>query len=71
MSANFIVEYGGLPVRFPESGSAVELVQEHKATRFSSDSDAWLAAYGSDLLPARCRVINLYQRNQTRLPSNQ
>ena len=62
MSANFILEYAGAPVRF--NADAHELVQEHEASRFTAEQEAWYAAYKADLNPMRCRVINLYQRNQ-------
>ena len=61
MSAQFILEYAGAPVRFGIAGAT--LCQEWEADRFISEADVWLAAHRAGLLTARCRVVNLYERN--------
>ena len=65
MSAQFIIEYGGCPVQMG-TGQAL-LTTEQSADRFTSEAEAWWAAYRMDLNPDRVRVVNLYERNQ-RLP---
>jgi len=62
MSAQFILEYGGAAVKF--TGAGATLVQEWEADHFIAEQDAWLAAHKAGLLPARCRVVNLHERNQ-------
>ena len=64
MSAQFIIEYGGCPVRIG-LGAAV-VVSEWQADRHTSESDAWLAAHHAGLNPDRCKVVNLYERHQIR-----
>lgn len=61
MSAQFILEYGGAPVRFGSAG--VQLVSEAEADKFIAEADAWLTAHANHLNPAHCRVVNLYERN--------
>lgn len=61
MSAQFILEYAGAPVRF---NGGMELVDEANADKFIAEQDAWWAAYQNNLNPAHCRVVNLYVRNQ-------
>ncbi len=63
MSATFILEYAGAPVRISANG-CVELMQEQFADRFASEADAWLAVHRSGLNPKHCRVVNLYLRHQ-------
>ena len=62
MSAQFILEYSGSPVRFSSVGA--RLVTEAEADKFISEADAWLTARANNLNPAHCRVVNLYVRNQ-------
>lgn len=62
MSAQFIIEYGGMPVAI-DLNHAWVVVREDQATRFASEVDAWWAAYKAGM-PHRCRVVDLYQRNQ-------
>ncbi len=61
MSAQFILEYGGMPVRFDSARH--QLTAETEASKFIAEADAWYAAYQSDLNPSNCRVVNLYERN--------
>ena len=63
MSASFILEYSGAPVRFVED-THIELVEESQADQFIAEADAWYAACKAGLHPMRCRVVNLYARNQ-------
>jgi hypothetical protein len=68
MSAVFILEYGGMPVRTGTDGCRRpihSLVSEAQATQFASEADAWHTAYLNNLSPNLCRVVNLHQRNQT------
>ena len=62
MSAQFILEYGGAPVRFTSAG--VKLTTEAGADKFIAEQDAWWTAYANNLNPDNCRVVNLYERNQ-------
>ena len=64
MSAEFILEYGGKPVEFD---LGVHLVDEAYADRFASESDAWHAAHKEGLNPARCKVVNLHERNSQKI----
>ena len=67
MSAQLIVEYGGCPVRFTtEVGEwlRTDLVTEREATMFSSHADVWYAVRHGNLNPKRCRVVDMYARNQ-------
>jgi len=61
MSAQFILEYGGAPVRLGSAGAT--LCQEWEADRFIAEPDAWLAAHRAGLAPGHCRVVDLYARN--------
>jgi len=63
MSANFIIEYGGHPVRVLAGGESFELVHEHQADPFLTESDAWLAVGRINMPQRRFRVVNLYERN--------
>jgi hypothetical protein len=59
MSALFILEYGGMPVRCGADGCQrpiQKLVTEAQATRFISEADAWYAAYQNNFSPNLCRV---------------
>lgn len=67
MSAQFIIEYGGLAVAI-DLNHEFEVVNEAKATRYTAEGDAWFAAYKAGLTPNRCRVVDLYARNQTLAP---
>ena len=62
MSANFILEYAGAPVKFSSGGH--ELVTEEEATPFVLEYSAWYEALRAGLNPKHCRVVNLYARNQ-------
>ena len=71
MSAKFIVEYAGAPVRFSErTGGLFELVQEHQASRFICEADAWLKANANGLALRHCEVINLYERQLAAASTN-
>ena len=59
MSADFIVEYAGAPVRFTPAG-AIELVPENQATPFRDESSAALAAHRAGLNRNHCRVVPLH-----------
>jgi hypothetical protein len=53
MSCFVFVEYAGLPLRFPQgTGTTVE-----KASTFTSEGEAWYAAYQAGLNPDRCRIL--------------
>ena len=67
MSAQFILQYGGCPVRI--ENSTAKLVPEAEADRYCSEADAWIAAHHASLHPDRCQVIDLYQRNQNPVKS--
>ena len=62
MSAQFILEYAGAPVRFGSAGA--QLVTEAEADKFISEADAWQTARANALPPPHCRVINIYARQQ-------
>ena len=62
MSAQFIIEYGGCPVRMG-TGQTL-LTTERSADRFTSEAEAWMAAHRAGLVPERVQVVNLYERNQ-------
>ena len=65
MSATFILEYGGMPVRVGHDCCERPhhtLVTERQATQFISEADAWLAVLHCNLTPKLCRVINLTNR---------
>ncbi len=62
MSATYIVEYAGAPVKF--NGLDVpELVTEAKATAFANQPDAWQAVYLAALNPQRCQLVNAHERS--------
>lgn len=61
MSAQFILEYGGMPIRFTSAGATP--CPEYQADKFIAEADAWLTAHANGLNPAHCRVVNLYERN--------
>ena len=62
MSACFIVEYAGAPMHFHCAGKYSETTTENKASRFTSEADAWYAAYHASLNPAHVRVVDFYAR---------
>jgi len=62
MSANFIVEYAGAPVRFTDR--QVELVPEKLATPFNNEAAAWHAAHEAKLPVNFVNVANTYLRDQ-------
>ena len=64
MSATFILEYGGVPVNILNKANMAS--PEAEATPFESEASAWLAAHRAGLVAERCRVVNLYTRNQER-----
>jgi hypothetical protein len=49
MSAQFIVEYNGAPVKF--NGTQIELVPETQASVFTDEAGAWWSAYQAQLNP--------------------
>lgn len=61
MSAQFIIEYAGAPVRF--INGQIELVKEEHADKFVSEPAAWFAAYRADLNLDRIQVVNAYIRH--------
>lgn len=61
MSAQFIIEYAGQPVRFV--AGQPELVDEDSATRYISEADAWLDALKYGFSPTHTEVVNFYERN--------
>jgi len=68
MSATFILEYAGMPVRTSTDGCQRPihtLVTERQATQFISEADAWLAVLHCNLTPKLCRVVNLSLRDQS------
>ena len=65
MSADFIVEYAGAPVRFTPAG-AIELVPENQATPFCDEASAALAAHRSGLNADHCEIVNLYERRNAK-----
>ena len=64
MSANYILEYAGAPVRFTEGSHAIELVEERFATPFLSDGDALKRAFDARLNLNHCEVVNTHLRDQ-------
>lgn len=72
MSATFILEYGGMPVRFAKDGCERpihQLVRDGQGTVFTSEAEAWRAAYQNNLTPGLCRVVNLSQGLRTVNPT--
>lgn len=68
MSANFIIEYAGAPVRV-NGGGTIELVGEHLATPYASEADAWWGAFKLGLNENRVRVVNTHSRDTSPRPS--
>jgi len=66
MSARYILEYAGAPV---ELENGIHLVDEQFATRFTCESDAWIAAHRERLTPGLVRVVNLHERHQKKSSS--
>lgn len=61
MSAHFILEYAGAPVRL-DSSNTPELVTEREATAFACEADGWRAAARSGLNLNRVEIVNLFTR---------
>jgi hypothetical protein len=62
MSAQFLIEYAGMPMRF--NGKTAISCTETEATPFVAEADAWWAAFNAQLNPDRCRVVDIDARNQ-------
>ena len=62
MSAQFILEYGGLPMNFAARGTPCGMTLA-KADVFTSEAEAWLSAHHFKLAPELCRVVPLAARS--------
>jgi hypothetical protein len=60
MSAQFILEYAGWPMSVP----SLKLVTEDRATVFTSEADAWLAAHQTGLAAHAFQVRSLYAEDK-------
>lgn len=64
MSAEFIIEYAGAPIRFV--AGQPEITDQSLASKYSNEADAWYAAYQHNLNPDRCKVVDRYSLNIAR-----
>lgn len=62
MSAQFILRYAGKAVTI-RNGVPNLVDDDNAADKFTSEADAWYAAFKADFNPAHTQVVNLYLEN--------